>query len=260
MYLLNKTRNGLALIAALIATPVFAADLPVKAPPITPALAPLWAGFYAGAQIGAAWTRDRLTETTSLVPPVTGSATENATSFIGGGHAGYNWQMGDFVFGPEADIEGTTLKTTDTCLIQDAGAGNATPGACFPGVQDFSTQIFWQASVRGRVGYAWKNALIYATGGVAFADIKTTYTQTVGAVVSSESFRRIKAGYTVGGGLEYAFDAHWIARVEYRYSDFGTVSDTTGAAAGRFWTGYTNDHAITEHAVRVGVSYLFGEL
>ncbi len=254
----SKTRNGLAAIATLIATPVFAADMPVKAPPLAPAPAPSWAGFYAGAQVGAAWTRDALTETSAFTPPQTGNATENAVSFIGGGHAGYNWQMGDFVFGPEVDIEGTTLKTTDTCLVEDAGAGNPTPGACFAGTHDFSTQIFWQASVRGRIGYAWQNALIYATGGVAFADIETTYTQTVGATVASESFRRIKTGFTVGGGVDYALDAHWIARLEYRYTDFGTVSDANSAAAGAFWVGYTNDHAITEHAVRVGVSYLFG--
>ena len=204
------------------------------------------------------WTRDQLTESSPFTPPQTGSATENATSFIGGGHAGYNWQMGEFVFGPEADIEGTTLKTTDACLVQDAGVGNATPGACFTGTHDFSTQIFWQASVRGRVGYAWRSALIYATGGGAFADIETTYTQTVGSTTASESFRSIKTGYTVGGGVDYAIDAHWIARVEYRYTDFGTVSDTNTLASGAFWDGYTNDHAITEHAVRVGVSYLFG--
>ncbi len=255
---LDKTRSALAVIAALIATPVFAADLPVKAPPMVPDPAPLWAGLYVGGQVGAAWTRDRLTETSSVTPPQTGSATENATSFIGGGHIGYNWQAGDFVFGPEADIEATTLKTTDTCLVQDAGVGNAAPGTCFPQPHSFSTQIFWQASIRGRVGYAWKNALIYATGGIVFADIETAYTQTIGAAEFSESFRRIKAGYTVGGGVEYAFDSHWIGRVEYRYTDFGTVSDTTGTAAGAFWTGYTNDHAVTEQAVRVGVSYLFG--
>ena len=247
---IKKTFVGVAAIATLIGTPVLAADMPVKASP-PPILG--WSGFYVGAQVGAAWFRDKLTEASPFVPPQTGNATTNSTAFIGGGHIGYNWQRGNFVFGPEADIEGTSLKKTETCLFEDFGAGNAAPGSCFPQTYSFSTQIRWQASVRGRLGYAWKNMLLYATGGVAFADIKTTYAQPG----FSDAFTQTRTGYTVGGGLEYAFNSHWIARLEYRYSDFGTVSNTSTAAAGAFWNGYSNDHDITEHAVRIGLSYRF---
>jgi outer membrane immunogenic protein len=204
-----------------------------------------WAGYYVGGQIGVARTRDVLTESTAFVPPFTGNATTSSNIFVGGGHAGYSWQVGNIVFGPEIEIEATSLHKTQMCLVQDSGVGNAAPGSCFPNAAGytFRTEIPWQGAILGRLGYARGSVLLYATGGVAFADIKTTYAQQA-PVASSQSFDQERAGYTVGAGLEYGFAAHWTGRLEYRYTDFGTVS-STATSAGPFWNGYTNRHAIT---------------
>ncbi len=72
-----------------------------------------------------------------------------------------------------------------------------------------------------------------------------------------QSFDQTHTGYTVGGGVEYALNANWSARVEYRYSDFGRVSNAITAAGG-FWNGYTDTHYVTENLVMVGLSYRFG--
>ena len=142
-------------------------------------------------------------------------------------------------------------------MVQDAGVGNVTPGACFPPSCSFNTQLPRQASIRGRLGYAWGNTLIYATGGVAFTEVNTTYSTIAGyAPLRSQSFSQTLAGGTVGAGLEYAFNGHWIGRLEYRYANFGTFSNAITSGGG-FWNGYTERVRLDENTVRVGVSYLF---
>jgi len=237
----------------------FATDLPllVKAP-LSPVI-PGWAGFYAGVQVGALWNQDRSSETTTFVPPLTGSATTYGTGVIGGGHAGYNWQRGQVVFGPEVDFEGTSLRTTQNCLVQDFGAGNGAPGTCFPNNAilgyGVTSQIPWEASIRARLGYAWGNYLLYATGGVAFAEFRNTYIQTLLGVGSAQTFNDTKAGGTVGAGLEYKFNGRWIGRVEYRWTEFSGIVDAA-STAGIFWNGYTERHTAQQNTVRVGLSYL----
>jgi outer membrane immunogenic protein len=252
---------GSIALAALLGGPALGADLKVytKAPPAPPPPVTSWAGYYVGAQFGAGPLYDSLTESTGFAPPLTGSAKINTVGVLGGGHFGYNWQFGNFVLGPEADIEGGNFTSYNTCLVQDAGVGNVTPGACFPSAlgYNYSVNLPWQASLRGRAGYAWGTLLLYATGGVAFADVHTNYAQIFGGVTTSQSFDQVRTGYTVGAGLEYLFDARWIARVEYRYANFGTTSNAI-TGAGAFWNGYVDSHVIQEHVVRVGLSYLFG--
>jgi len=255
---MRKILVGVGALCAFVATPVQAADPAAMGgmPPFAPHLA--WTGFYVGGQIGGVWSRDELTEDTAFVPPSTGHATTHSSATVGGLYGGYNWQHGNLVFGPEIEFEGRTLDETSTCLVQDSGAGNVSPGSCFPNVQGYSfrTEIPWQGSLRGRIGVDWGNGLLaYASGGVAFADIKTTYSQSTGPA-ASQSFSQQRSGYTIGGGLELRFQPRWVGRLEYSYTDFGTVS-TTATSAGAFWNGYTNRHAITQDAVRLGVSYLF---
>ena len=55
-----------------------------------------------------------------------------------------------------------------------------------------------------------------------------------GTTNASSNFTHL--GWTVGGGLEYAFDRNWSIAGEYRYSDFGsrsvTVANTDPAGFG----------------------------
>src|SRR6516162_5777343 len=50
--IMKRLANIIA-VAGLVATPAFAADLPVKAPPPPPP--PTWTGWYAGANVGYSW-------------------------------------------------------------------------------------------------------------------------------------------------------------------------------------------------------------
>src|SRR6266478_172008 len=87
-----------------------------------------------------------------------------------------------------------------------------------PGAGD--TRMDWQGSFRGRAGFAVSKALIYGTGGIAFGNISHTYTNLITGI--SETTPNIRAGWTAGGGVEVALTPNILARVEYRYTDFGT--------------------------------------
>ncbi len=243
----NTIRAGMA--AAAIALPIVAqaADLPVKAPIYkAPPPAPVfsWSGCYVGAQVGYAWQRDRLHETDALTGLPSGfdpAGPAKADGFKGGGHIGCNWQWsGPLVFGLEGDAEFADLK------------GHADYPATGTPPDSYETRTRFQGSIRGRVGVAFDRALFYGTGGVAFADIKHTYLDNPPPVVS-ESFSGTRTGWTAGGGIEYAFAANWTARVEYRYADFGHVTNVPALT----FVGFVERHTITENTVRAGLSYKF---
>ena len=53
------------------------------------------------------------------------------------------------------------------------------------------------------------------TGGAAFGDIK--------AGVPALTIDTATTGWTVGGGVEYAFLPNWTAKIEYLYVNLGNV-------------------------------------
>jgi outer membrane immunogenic protein len=94
------------LLASALASPTFAADLkpilkaparkaPVEAAPFS------WTGFYVGANGGYGWG------TSSWFDPTTGAGTDNFKlhGFMAGGTAGYNLQIGAWVWGVEGDFD-----------------------------------------------------------------------------------------------------------------------------------------------------------
>jgi outer membrane immunogenic protein len=238
---MKKTTFLVALMAAMAATPTLAADLRRAPPPHAQAYAPApvlyWHGFYVGGQVGYAWGRNRSTEFDTVTGIATGIDPRFDTNgFVGGLHLGYNYQMGGLVLGLEGDFEGSTVD------------GNVTvPGPATSTAFDSR----WQGSVRGRIGAAFGPALIYATGGVAFADLRHDLSVGGGA---PERFQETKAGWTAGAGIEYALSQNWSTRLEYRYTDLGRVTNVSAVAA----PGFTYRHEPEFHTVRLGVSYRFG--
>lgn len=220
-------------VVALLATGALtfaaqAADMAVKAPAYrAPAPIPFtWTGFYLGADIGGGWgDHDR-----NLVPN-TFSNSYHSSGFIGGAHAGYNWQFQSWVLGVETDFNGTSIKGDDN------GTG---------GTLD-QTKVKWLGSLRGRAGYAWDHFLVYATGGWAYAELEHFNDSGAG-----ETFSKTQNGWTVGGGLEYAIDNNWSVRAEYRYYDLGIYQNLAPANG---ITAYEVKNKV--NAVTAGFSYKF---
>ncbi len=223
--------TGLASAADLGARPVY------KAPP-----APVftWTGCYLGGQVGYAWQRDRNYETSTEfddADSATGARPDGAKL---GGYAGCNWQSGQWVFGIEGDGEWASLKGSGTYL----GTGTVT--------DDYvESRTRWQASLRPRIGYAVDRSLWYITGGVAFANVEHTYVCPECTLPNSDVFRNTMTGWTIGAGVDWAITNNWIARLEYRYADFGSVTNIPVNA----WAGYNEEQSVTEHAIRAGIAY-----
>lgn len=238
-----------AALALAFAAPAFAQPAPTDVD---------WNGPYVGVDLGAAFSHDHVGESTTVfTPPATGNQTVSAVEPIGGGLVGYNWEFAHHVvLGVEGDFEGSGVHRTSHCLVEDGGAaGNAAPGSCFPGSYFNSYDSRWQASARGRLGYAIGPTLLYFTGGASWANFVTNYGTTVG-VPGVEKFKNTLPGYTVGLGADTAISQHLRLGVEYRYSGYaGFYNQIT--SGGSFWDGYLDKHTFRENAIRVRLVYAF---
>jgi len=208
-----------ALFIAAIST-ASAADMPVKAlPPPPPSCT--WCGFYIGVNVGGKWVS---VEDTLTVGGTSFTFNRDSnSSWIAGGQLGYNWQApgSPWVFGIEGDIDAQRFSRTRVVgtTVGPFVAGDA-----------FTVESNWQASLRGRIGYAaWDRTLLYVTGGAAFTNVKAT-AALVGVGVFSADDTRV--GGTVGLGLEYAIWNNVSLGIEGRWSFYGHDNFTTGTLTG----------------------------
>ena len=203
-----------------------AADMPTpvyKAQPTPVAFS--WTGFYIGAHVGAGWGTKEWNP-----DDVEGSYTING--FLGGGQIGYNWQTGWVVLGVEADASAAGLKGSGLCNFGNDGC---------------TSRVDALGTITGRIGGTVDHALLYLKGGAAWVHDKHT-----DLFDGFSTASQTRWGWTVGGGIEYAFTSNWSGKLEYNYMDFGTRSV-------RF-TGDDNfnvDLRQTIHAVKIGLNYRF---
>ena len=198
-------------LIALGMAPAIAADLGARPYTKAPAAAIAinnWTGFYLGAMGGYAQ------ENSDGLGSLSGG--------FAGGTAGYNWQMGNVVLGIEADAAWADIGST---------------------FGPFETQVRSTGTVRGRVGYAFDQVLVYGTGGYAWADNRLTF-----AGIVSDS--KIHSGWTLGAGVEVMFAPKWSVKAEYLYRSFD--SETYFANFLPLQSGTLN-----LNSVQVGVNYHF---
>jgi outer membrane immunogenic protein len=169
-----------------------------------------WAGFYIGGHVGEAWSNAGWTT------PVSETNTDSiSTALLGGAQVGYNSQFGSNVLGIEGDFSGSSLQSSN---VGAAGFTN-------------TTSTHWTSSVTGRLGKAYDSVLLYAKAGLAIADARDSVTSPLGTL-SSSTGTTTQAGWTMGGGLEYALDPHWSVKAEYDYLGFGSLSVPAAASGG----------------------------
>jgi outer membrane immunogenic protein len=268
-----------AVLAGLFgATSAMAADLPARVYTKAPVFADPgynWSGFYLGGNVGYSWGRSNDTSAFTNGAGTTLSTSigsSNLDGVVGGGQAGYNWQVQNWVWGLEADIQATGergsrdigcpvgLCTPRTVVPGFLALVILAPGAAVPASLD--QKIDWFGTVRARAGVlVTPRVLFYATGGLAYGEVNTS--ETIGGSVSSTSSTRV--GYTVGGGIEGAIGGNWTAKLEYLYVDLGRTSGSfattipafgAGAVANGTLTSSYNSR-VTDNVLRVGVNYNF---
>jgi outer membrane immunogenic protein len=161
----------------------------------------------------------------SVLPiPAFGSNSANASSWLAGAHAGYNWQQGSMVYGFETDFQATQLNSSMT--------GGLTPGS--PPGSDFAhttATIDSYGTFRGRLGFTTGQWLFYGTGGVAYGNVNLSSTfSSLGVQTFSQTIEP-KIGWVAGVGFEYLVKPNVMLTFGYQYVDLGRVgisSSTTG--------------------------------
>lgn len=195
-----------------------------------------WSGLYAGVHFGYAAGKSNLFIAGAGIGGTDVNAPLDPDGFIGGIHIGFNQEMANrFVLGAEADIAYSNVDAMATF----AGAGAL-----------LKSELQWSGSARLRAGYAFDRTLPYITAGVAAAKYEISVINTSGSLLIHDETH---LGWTVGAGVEHAFTDRWIARVEYRYSDFGK-KDISVPLFGPDTVANTD---LKTHDVRVGLSYKF---
>jgi len=177
---MKKTIMAMA-IATAASGSASAADLPRGPAPYypPPSLAYNWTGPYAGLNLGYEW----------------GKVTNNVTKpsgIAGGGQIGYNWQMSQFVFGVETDI-------------QISGADDT-----------FAPYKFsnpWFGTLRGRAGFAINNMLLYAAG----AGLEYGFTQNWSAKIEYLYMDLASRTYTITGVDNGLHASHLRLGVNYHF-------------------------------------------
>jgi outer membrane immunogenic protein len=245
-----------------------AADLPPAAAPprapaaYVPAVAPTynWGGFYIGVNGGGAFGTSNWSDPLN---PATGATTGdfNMNGWLVGGTVGANFQASQLVFGIEADLDWANIKgdvTNGFCTLANVSSGAVVGATC-------ETKTNYLGTVRGRLGFAADRVLLFATGGLAFANVQAGLT---GPAITTPTYdSNNKLGWTAGGGVEVALGDNWTAKVEYLYASLQSGACTSSANCGingPIVSGVpkgpvANDTVkFATSLVRVGVNYKFG--
>lgn len=183
------------MLASAMATGAYAADIVATPPPapVAPFVEPGfdWTGPYIGVQLGygtADVDRNGYADLPGVFVP---GGDPGIDGVLGGVHAGYNHDFGDFVVGVELDYDVTSRRFDDVDAKLD-GIGRA----------------------KVKAGVAFGRVLPYATAGVAVAH----------GEVGGDNIT--EAGYVVGAGIDYAATDNIIVGAEYLYQSFDDIDDT----------------------------------
>ncbi len=254
-FAMRKIAISAIAIAALIGAPAFAANMAVKAPPPVPAPVYSWTGFYVGLNAGYNSTRGSVDTTASpgpfaisFDPESNAAAAQGTTSldprgrgFIGGGQIGYNWQFApQWVGGLEADIQALS-NGNSSATVTTTSVVPVVPPETFVSTSMATRKVDWLGTARARLGFLVTPSLLtYGTGGLAYGHVKASTSITQGdfgiggfgcsptlcsaTAATTGEFGETRAGWTLGGGLEWMFAPNWSLKAEYLHYDLGHVS------------------------------------
>jgi outer membrane immunogenic protein len=220
------------------------ADLYTRGPPTPPPVvvpAFSWTGFYIGGNIGGGWENFNVTDT------LTGASfsTNTHSSFIGGGQAGFNYQVGPFVvLGVDGFFDGIASNNNNSAAVFIPGVG----------LVSGTVQPDWIATLAGRIGFTapgYERWLFYAKGGGAWVQTNDTFSVPFAAVTTS----RTASGWMAGAGIEWAFAPNWTVRLDYQY--IGLENNALALTPGLVLPDTFTTRNANVQTLTVGVNYLF---
>lgn len=237
--MLKHTKSIFAIVAALglSATASQAADV------VPGSSAYDWSGFYFGLNAGVALNNSEVNIDMEDLDLFDQSLTGEDAVFTSGASIGYNWQIDSFVFGVEADINYIGFSGDNREDYNDISAVQFA-------TRRVSFDSEWFGTLRGRLGYAADNFLIYGTGGLAYGHAEAEsdfryYYNNAEMGRWSNSADDVNWGWTVGAGVEYGIDK-WSLGVEYLYVDLGS-SDWDAGYQGTLYFSSTNSEVSNDY-------------
>jgi opacity protein-like surface antigen len=207
-----------------------------KAPLPPPAW--IWTGFYFGGHVGYSRGQADVTLNHPSVAPSVDNFRSSFGSLTGGLQVGYNYLLPSrFLLGIEADASFLNYLSADDLAWSRTRID-----------VDRAQKIDYIATVRGRLGYAFPQWMIYATGGVAWS--LGRFLESPGATDDMDKVIHLYKGWTAGVGAEVPIQRGWTAKLEYLYLSFGHEDIM-------FQSSVTAGSSFDVHAVRAGLNYNF---
>ena len=218
----------------------------------TPALAQDWGGPYVSGFVGYAWGDSDDSEvllfdtnqdgsygdqvntaapanafspgfcdgTAQGATPAAGCAGDDDSGFDYGARIGYDWQSGGMVFG--------VLGEFSRADIQDSVSGFSTTPARYT----MNREVNYVTAVRGRLGFTADPVLVYATAGIAWADVEHDFTTSNGANSFTERGDDSAQGYQLGAGVDWAMSDRMSFGAEYVWTELEDDDYTVRAGPG----------------------------
>jgi outer membrane immunogenic protein len=210
-----------------------------------------WAGRYAGAYIG--YADGRVThfdqDGYNAFTGISVFSYDDAT-LIGGVTFGHNFPSGGLLVGVETEYG--YLGFDDT---------RQHPGiAAIPRPASDSTGSFragFYSITSARLGVYSNRVLGYAKLGIAFVDVKATFTDTFPTgltLVSGTKESAYKMGSTVGAGVELALSPQWSAKLEWDHIVLGDTDVVATASSGAV---FRFSHDAVFDLLKLGVNFKF---
>ncbi|PPD42363.1 MAG: outer-membrane immunogenic protein precursor [Methylocystis sp.] len=293
-WILGVAALGLSSAQALAADMAFYRPPPRYIPP--PVIS--WTGFYLGVNAGYSWgispfiTPAQDVTMRRIGPPVEARIAATAAlgaaprlraptdGFVGGLQVGFNWQAASgLVVGVEADAQGfgrVMSQATNSSLLDVPNGGGLQVGSIVNGMRSLD----FLGTVRGRLGYlVTPTFMVYATGGLAYGSIRGNYGFTQALYVpplapfaaaswgGQSSFSTMRAGWTIGAGMEWMFYPGVTFKAEYMYYALGSSAtpafgfvDPTATRLPSAWQNVARAYTgFNGSLFRVGVNYLFND-
>jgi outer membrane immunogenic protein len=185
-----------------------------------------WTGCYVGAHGGWGWGQKTFSDASDFGfgVGVIGFYTEASSSsaqfdtkgWIGGGQLGCDVQFApNWVFGLEGKVSGGNISGGTTISSSTIVVGADTLSL------DAKTDLLVSGTARLGATF-WDHWLVYVKGGGASAHDTYDISANAGIYSGSWAASETRYGWTVGGGLEWAFTDNWSTKFEYQYYDFGS--------------------------------------
>lgn len=213
-------------------------EVPVIAPIVDVAPVSDWAGAYVGGSLGYSFGGDDEVGLDfftggTLTGRDTGLGDLDLNGPTASVHAGYRWQRGAWVFGPELAIEGGSV---DDSVEFSSGGTDYTA----------ESSVNYIATLAMKTGYVVNpQTLVYGTAGLTYGDFSYDLN------TASEDYTA--NGWAVGLGVERKLSDRMSVFAEYQYRDFGSTDVSFADGADSIVTVATPKH----QNVKLGVNFRF---